>query len=115
MEIKEPGHIYRQYNDVKFYKRKLIIENSENEHLFSISCNKEQFFLNFNSFQIDENENICSNNAPWFSLKNSKNNKKSNYFKINEGDVIKIGKIIIRIRRIKLKIQNKKNIKNNID
>ena len=112
MEIKEPGHIYRQYNEINFYKRKLI-ENSENEHLFSVACNKEQFFLNFNSFRIDENENICSNNAPWFSLKNSKNNKQSNYFKINEGDVIKIGKIIIRIRRIKLNIQNKNNKKNN--
>ena len=112
MEINEPGHIYRQYNEVNFYKKKLN-ENNENEHLFSVSCNKEQFFLDFNSFQIDENENICSKNVPWFSLKNSKNNKKTNYFKINEGDVIKIGKILLRIRRIKLKIQNKINKKIN--
>ena len=82
-------------------------------NIFSESCNKEQFFLDFNSFQIDENENICSKNVPWFSLKNSKNNKKTNYFKINEGDVIKIGKILLRIRRIKLKIQNKINKKIN--
>lgn len=110
LKIKENGHIYRQFNDVNFYKQKLI-ENDENEHLFSVSCNNEQFFLNLNSYQIDENENICSRNTPWFCLKKSKIDKKSNYFKITEGDVIKIGKIIIRVRKIKFepKIEKSKN------
>ena len=104
IEIKEPGHIYRQFNAVKFYKKKLI-DNPENEHLFSISCNKEQFFLNLNSFQIDENENICSNNSPWFSLKKSKKNKKMNNFKISEGDVIKIGKLEFEKQLIEKKLK----------
>ena len=118
MEIKEYGHIYRQFNDVNFYNHKLI-ENNENEHLLTVSCNRDQFFLNLNSYQIDENENICSQNSPWFCLKKSTVDKKSNYFKICEGDVIKLGKIIIRVRRIKFgqKISNNKNnnITKNID
>jgi len=69
--------------------------------------------LNVNPFQLDENENISSKNSPWFSLKNSKFDRKTNFFKINEGDVIKIGKIILRIRRIKLEKKYKKNKKSN--
>ena len=54
----------------------------------------------------------------FYSLKTDKKNKnnKLNLFKISEGDVIKIGKIIIRIRKIKfenMKKNNKKKI--NID
>ena len=108
IETREPGHLYRQNNNVIFNKQKLP-ENNENEHLLSISCNKDQFFLNLNSFKIDENENICSTNSSWFSLKNIKSNNKMNLFKINEGEVIKIGKIIIRVRKIKL-VKNKNNI-----
>ena len=113
IEIREHGHIYRQANDIKFYKQKLV-ENDENEHLFTISCTREQFFINLNSYQTDENENISSSNSPWFSLKKSENDKKSNFYKINEGDVLKIGKIVIRVRRIKFEKQKKKNKKDNI-
>ena len=85
----------------------------------SLECNEEQFFMDLNTYKLDENENICSNNSTWFSLKNSKNkkNNKSNMFKINEGDVIKIGKIIIRIRKIKFESlkKNKKKLNINID
>ena len=104
--------MYRQNNDVKFYKQKLD-ESKDNEQLLYITCNKEQFFLNLNPFQLDENENISSTNSPWFSLRNSQIDKKINTFKINEGDVIKIGKIIIRIRRIKINKKNKKINNNN--
>ena len=104
--------MYRQNNDVKFYKQKLD-ESKDNEQLLYITCNREQFFLNLNPFQLDENENISSTNSPWFSLRNSQIDKKINTFKINEGDVIKIGKIIIRIRRIKMNKKNKKINNNN--
>ena len=111
IETREPGHLYRQNNNVIFNKQKLP-ENNENEHLLSISCNKDQFFLNLNSFKIDENENICSINSSWFSLKNLKSTNNKNLFKINEGEVIKIGKIIIRVRKIKL-VKNKRHKRNN--
>ena len=66
--------------------------------------------MELNPFKIDENENICSINSSWFSLKNFKKGTKPNSFKLNEGDIIKIGKIIIRIRKIKFN-RNKKNKK----
>ena len=117
METNEPGHIYRQINNVKFFKHK-INENNENEYLMHLDCNENQFFIDLNSYQLDEYENICSNNSTWFSLKHAKNNKnnKLNMFKINEGDVIKIGKIIIRITKIKFESEKKTNKKKiNID
>ena len=83
-----------------------------------LDCNEHQFFIDVNSYKIDEYENICSNNSTWFSLKNDKKNRNNrmNMFKINEGDVLKIGKIIIRIRKIKFQ-SNKHNDKKiiNID
>ena len=83
----------------------------------SLECNEQQFFINLNKYKLDENENICSNNSSWFSLKNSKNkkNNKLNMFKINEGDVIKIGKIIIRIRKIKFENLRKFNNKHKLN
>ena len=83
-----------------------------------LDCNENQFFIDVNSYKIDEYENICSNNSTWFSLKNDKKNRNNrmNMFKINEGDVLKIGKIIIRIRKIEFQ-SNKHNDKKiiNID
>ena len=55
------------------------------------------------------------NNA-WFLLKPAKMDKKISKYKVNEGDIIKIGRITIRIKEIKLDWNNKDyfylNIKN---
>ena len=82
-----------------------------------LDCNENQFFIDVNSYKIDEYENICSNNSTWFSLKNDKKNwnNRMNMFKINEGDVLKIGKIIIRIRKIKFQSNKHNDKKINID
>ena len=116
IETNESGHIYRQFNNVKFYNHKLN-ENKENEYLMHLDCNENQFFIDVNSYKIDDDENICSNNSTWFSLKSDKKNKNNrlNMFKINEGDVVKIGKIIIRIRKIKFQSDKHNNKKINID
>lgn len=116
IETNESGHVYRQFNNVKFYNHKLN-ENKENEYLMHLDCNENQFFIDVNSYKIDDDENICSNNSTWFSLKSDKKNKNNrlNMFKISEGDVIKIGKIIIRIRKIKFQSDKHNNKKINID
>ena len=82
-----------------------------------LDCNENQFFIDVNSYKIDEYENICSNNSTWFSLKNDKKNRNNrmNMFKINEGDVLKIGKIIIRIRKIEFQSNKHNDKKINID
>ena len=116
IETNESGHVYRQFNNVKFYNHKLN-ENKENEYLMHLDCNENQFFIDVNSYKIDDDENICSNNSTWFSLKSDKKNKNNrlNMFKISEGDVVKIGKIIIRIRKIKFQSDKHNNKKINID
>ena len=78
-----------------------------------LDCDESHFYIDLNSYKLDEYENICSNNSTWFSLKTEKKNKnnKLNLFKISEGDVIKIGKIIIRIRKIKFDSMNRNNKK----
>ena len=116
IETNESGHVYRQFNNVKFYNHKLN-ETKENEYLMHLDCNENQFFIDVNSYKIDDDENICSNNSTWFSLKSDKKNKNNrlNMFKISEGDVIKIGKIIIRIRKIKFQSDKLNNKKINID
>ena len=116
IETNESGHVYRQFNNVKFYNHKLN-ETKENEYLMHLDCNENQFFIDVNSYKIDDDENICSNNSTWFSLKSDKKNKNNrlNMFKISEGDVIKIGKIIIRIRKIKFQSDKHNNKKINID
>ena len=116
IETNESGHVYRQFNNVKFYNHKLN-ETKENEYLMHLDCNENQFFIDVNSYKIDDDENICSNNSTWFSLKSDKKNKNNrlNMFKISEGDVVKIGKIIIRIRKIKFQSDKHKNKTINID
>ena len=116
IETNESGHVYRQFNNVKFYNHKLN-ETKENEYLMHLDCNENQFFIDVNSYKIDDDENICSNNSTWFSLKSDKKNKNNrlNMFKISEGDVIKIGKINIRIRKIKFQSDKHNNKKINID
>ena len=116
IETNESGHVYRQFNNVKFYNHKLN-EDRDNEYLMHLDCNENQFFIDVNSYKIDDDENICSNNSTWFSLKSDKKNKNNrlNMFKISEGDVIKIGKIIIRIRKIKFQSDKHNNKKINID
>ena len=52
-----------------------------------------------NSFHIDESNNISQNSA-WFLLKPGKTDIKSNKYKLNPGDILKIGRITLRIRDI---------------
>ena len=60
------------------------------------------YILNFNKVEYDETDNISSLNNAWFLLKPEKMQKKISKYKINEGDIIKIGRITIRIKEIKL-------------
>ena len=79
------------------------------EKLFEIKKNENSdFILNFNKVEYDEAGNISSKNHAWFLLKPKKMGNKTLKYKLNEGDIIKIGRITIRITEIK-------NDKNNND
>ena len=51
--------------------------------------------------EYEDTENISSINNAWFLLKPQRMEKKEFKYKINEGDIIKIGRITIRITEIK--------------
>ena len=73
--------------------------------------NKDIFFeFERNKYELDETDNIISPNTSWFLLKPSKMDPKMNRYKISPGEILKIGRITLRIRDIKF---NKKENNNN--
>ena len=61
-----------------------------------------------NKYELDENDNLINPNPCFFLLKPSKIDPKINRYKLNPGEIVKIGRITMRIRDIKFK-NTKKN------
>ena len=79
------------------------------QKLIKINDNETNYEIVRNNIEKDENGNICSPNSAWFLLKQSKMNVKFDRYKIHQGEIIKIGRIIFRIKEIKF---SKNNISN---
>ena len=99
INVKNNSFIYRENNSVISSPEKY---NKKKDLLFQINTNSIGKDINFeilaNPFKIDDT-NISPNSA-WFVLKASKIDKKMNRYKLNPGDIIKIGRITLRIRDI---------------
>ena len=121
LELEKNGYMYRHIDDIFFSEDETDDDNCEK--LFEISKkDNSDYILTFNKVEYDETENISSINNAWFLLKPEKMDKKISKYKVNEGDIIKIGRITIRIKEIKLdwnntdyylNIKNGNNISNN--
>ena len=61
-----------------------------------------------NQSHLDEN-NTLNKNCSWFLIKPSKIGAKMNKYKLNTGDIIKIGRISLRIRDIHFASNNNIN------
>ena len=107
MFINQNGFIYR-YKDEIFFEESEVKERGY-EKLFEINTDNSGFFLNFNKIEFDHNENISSMNNAWFIFKPDRMNNKIYKYKINEGDIIKIGRITIRIKEIRFE-DNKNDV-----
>ena len=87
--------------------------NEENhELLFKIrmSFGKKKYLeIIRNKYEVDENDNLVNPNPCFFLLKPSKMDIKMNRYKLNPGEIVKIGRITMRIRDIKFNNQNIKN------
>ena len=105
-EISKEGYLYRYDNEVVFENEEVNEEGFEK--LLKITKNEKDFEVERNEIEKDENGNISSPNSAWFLLKLSKINKDFNKYKIHQGEIIKIGRIITRIREIKFS-KNKEN------
>ena len=104
IEIEEVGFLHRgQNNKIVFSK---IKESNNSENLLEITNEQNHYVLKLNEYKIDEFENIVSPNSTWFLLRKTFMDEKMNEYNIKEGDILKIGRITIRIRTIKFKKNN---------
>ena len=90
--------IFRKGNQILFHTKELNPKNYEK--LLRIEKNETGFDLIPNSYKFDDNENICTPNSAWFIFKQSKFENKLSKYKINQGDIIRIGRITTRIKNI---------------
>ena len=113
LNIKTSGYIYRKNNEIINSPEKIYKPEDINELLFKIrmSFGKKKYLeIIRNKYDYDENDNIINPNPCFFLLKPSKIDPKMNRYKLNPGEVIKIGRITMRIRDIKFKKNNNKKI-----
>ena len=66
-----------------------------------------------NKYYLDENDDLINQNPCFFLLKRSKIEKEMNKYQLNPGEIIKIGRITMRIRDIKFQNNKNNNINNN--
>ena len=75
----------------------------------------DTFELKLNEYEIDKEYNITTPNSAWFLLRKEFIDDRMNDYNLREGDIFKIGRIIVRIRTIKFTKNNNKNNDNNND
>ena len=98
LEIDNSGFIYREGNKIKFEKNK----NERYKHLL-LEVNKSKnsnYILNTNPLEIDDKQNLKSFNNCWFVFKPSKMENKKYKYRINKGDIIRFGRITMRVKEI---------------
>ena len=97
---KEEGFVYRKFNSVFVTKDSKLDVYCQN--LFSISITDNAFNIKPNLFSIDTNTMTQGTENPaWFVYKASKCPEKGKKYRINQGDIIKIGRITCRVKEIK--------------
>ena len=114
LNINSTSYIYHKENNVISYSEKS--NKKDEELLFKIRIGfgkKKHLEIIRNKYDLDENDNLINPNPCFFLLKPSKIDPKMNRYKLSPGEIIKIGRITMRIRDIKFK--KKLNEKNSQD
>ena len=114
LNINSTSYIYRKENNVISYSEKS--NKKDEELLFKIRIGlgkKKHLEIIRNKYDLDENDNLINPNPCFFLLKPSKIDPKMYRYKLSPGEIIKIGRITMRIRDIKFK--KKLNEKNSQD
>ena len=118
IDIKKTSYIYRDANEIVSSEELVSNENDNDiEKLMKINVytnNKDTFFeFERNKYEVDETDNIITPNTSWFLLKPSIIDPKMNRYKLNSGDIIKIGRITLRIRDMSFSEKKKNKKKGN--
>ena len=107
METKIGGYIIRDLNEIEFSDT----EKENAEKLLEIIKNNKGFELGLNDYEIDKEYNITTPNSTWFLLRKEFMDDKMNVYNLKEGDILKIGRILVRIRTIRFSKNNYNNKK----
>jgi hypothetical protein len=107
MEIHQEGYIYRNDKNIEFSTTKR--SNDISEKLLEIIKIQNGVQLKLNEYEIDENENIITPNSTWFLFRKIFMDERMNDYNLKEGDILKIGRISIRIKSIRFKKSLDKN------
>ena len=93
------GYLYRTSDDTIEFTEQINPEGEQ--HLLDIKYEEGKYDLIFNDYEQDEDGIITSKNSAWFLLKKSKLEPQYDKYKIHQGEIIKIGRIMTRIKEIK--------------
>ena len=103
LEVNESGYIYRNINNICFSKNETT---TYNEKLFELQFIDNSYFILSNPSELIEDKEfgivLKNPNCSFFIYKPSITKNDINKYKLNEGDIIKIGRINLRIRKINL-------------
>ena len=114
LNINSTSYIYRKENSVISYSEKSNKKDEELLFKIRIGFGKKKYLeIIRNKYDLDENDNLINPNPCFYLLKPSKIDPKMNRYKLSPGEIIKIGRITMRIRDIKFK--KKLNEKNSQD
>ena len=110
LDINDSGYITRSTeNNIIFSS-----EKNDNDLLLEVRKDSNSSYEIFtNACELDENKNIKSNNNCWFLFRKSIQGKNFKY-QIKEGDIIRFGRVITRIKRIVIDKRFKNDIANKI-
>ena len=109
-EVNKSGFIFRNGNEITFDDK---FDENKKELLLQINKNEDSNYEFIrNECQFDDNNLIKSLNTCWFLFKRSRMGDFAIKYKVNEGDILRFGRVIIRIKEIKIN-KNKKEIVNN--
>ena len=99
------GSVTRNKNQISFNIRNLneTIAPMQNEPLFSLDCTTSQFYMNANK-SSDQKE------STWITLRGFQSKKYQNSYSISVGDLVKFGRVAMKIREIQLEGKSKGNI-----
>jgi hypothetical protein len=105
LEIKSNGWILRDQNEIEFSD----IESESFEKILEIKKKEGGYSLTLNKFDIDKEYNITTPNSTWFLLRKEFMDDRTNEYNIKEGDILKIGRILVHIKTIKFSKNNSRN------
>ena len=110
LKINSSGCLYRLHNRIFFMNEGTNLKDYE--LLLKVNKIENKYEFNFNNFNFDDKGNITTYNSAWFLLKKSRIKEKMNKYRLKRGDILKIGRIFVKIKDIKFEINKKSKTDN---